>query len=128
MVHVPWCASLATVLTLLREQFADVASVVNEYGETIGIVTYDDVLDTVLIPEPERAVRFLAREPVLEVAPGCYHAEGITPLAASLQPIGNRLRTRIGRIGDAGRSPARAAGTYAERWETSAVGRDFGCR
>jgi putative hemolysin len=80
VVHVPWCATLATVLTLLREQFADVASVVNEYGETIGIVTYDDVLDTVLIPEPERAVRFLAREPVLEVAPGCYHAEGITPL------------------------------------------------
>jgi putative hemolysin len=80
VVHVPWCATLATVLTLLREQFADVASVVNEYGETIGIVTYDDVLDTVLIPEPQRAVRFLAREPVLEVAPGCYHAEGITPL------------------------------------------------
>jgi putative hemolysin len=80
VVYVPWCATLATVLTLLREQFADVASVVNEYGETIGIVTYDDVLDTVLIPEPQRAVRFLAREPVLEVAPGCYHAEGITPL------------------------------------------------
>jgi putative hemolysin len=80
VVHVPWCATLATVLTLLREQVADVASVVNEFGETIGIVTYDDLLDAVLIPEPERSVRFLAREPVLEVAPGCYHAEGITPL------------------------------------------------
>jgi putative hemolysin len=80
VVHVPWCATLATVLTLLREQVADVASVVNEFGETIGIVTYDDILDTVLIPEPDRSVRFLAREPVLEVAPGCYHVEGITPL------------------------------------------------
>ncbi len=80
-----WCTSpgartLAMCLTLLREQVADVASVVNEYGETIGIVTYDDLLDAVLIPEPARMVRFLAREPVLEVAPGCYHAEGITPL------------------------------------------------
>lgn len=80
VVHVPWCATLARVLTLLREQVADVASVVNEYGETIGIVTYDDLLDMVLIPEPDRSVRFLAREPVLEIAPGCYHAEGITPL------------------------------------------------
>jgi putative hemolysin len=80
VVYVPWCATLAMCLTLLREQVADVASVVNEYGETIGIVTYDDLLDAVLIPEPERMVRFLAREPVLEVAPGCYHAEGITPL------------------------------------------------
>lgn len=80
VVHVPWCATLATVLTLLREQVADVASVVNEYGETIGIVTYDDLLDTVLIPEPDRSVRFLNREPVLEVSPGFYHVEGITTL------------------------------------------------
>jgi putative hemolysin len=80
VVHVPWCATLATVLTLLREQVASVASVVNEYGETIGIVTYDDIMDAVLIPEPNRALRFLPREPVLEVAPGCYHVEGITSL------------------------------------------------
>ena len=87
VVHVPWCATLATVLTLLREQVAGVASVVNEYGETIGMVTYDDILNTVLIPEPDRAVRVLIREPVLEVAPGCYHAEGIT----SLRHLAGRL-------------------------------------
>ena len=80
VVHVPSCAMLATVLTLMREQVASVASVVNEYGETIGIVTYDDIMDAVLIPEPNRASRFLPREPVLEVAPGCYHVEGITSL------------------------------------------------
>ena len=79
-MHVPWCATLATVLSLLREEVGNVASVVNEYGETIGIVTYDEIMDAVLIPEPDRAVRFLPREPVLEVAPGCYHVEGITPL------------------------------------------------
>jgi putative hemolysin len=88
VVHVPWCATLATVLTTLREQVADVASVVNEYGETIGIVTYDDLLDTVLIPEPDRSVRFLNREPVLEVAPGCYHVEGITPLRHLCSKLG----------------------------------------
>jgi CBS domain containing-hemolysin-like protein len=88
VVHVPWCATLATVLTTLREQVADVASVVNEYGETIGIVTYDDLLDTVLIPEPDRSVRFLNREPVIEVAPGCYHVEGITPLRHLCSKLG----------------------------------------
>jgi putative hemolysin len=88
VVHVPWCATLATVLTMLREQVADVASVVNEYGETIGIVTYDDLLDTVLIPEPDRSVRFLNREPVLEVAPGCYHVEGIAPLRHLCSKLG----------------------------------------
>jgi putative hemolysin len=80
VVHVPWCAKLGAVLTLMREQVVSVASVVNEYGETIGVLTYDDILNTVLIPEPDRAARVLSRPPVLEVAPGCYHAEGITSL------------------------------------------------
>jgi len=87
VVHVPWCAKLGAVLTLLREQVADVASVVNEYGETIGMLTYDDILNTVLIAEPDRASRVLSRPPVLEVAPGCYHAEGIT----SLRHLAGRL-------------------------------------
>ena len=126
VVHVPWCATLATVLTLLREQFADVASVVNEYGETIGIVTYDDVLDAVLIPEPERSVRFLAREPVLEVAPGCYHAEGITPL--------RHLSSRLGIDYEPGSDElVTLAGLLHERLEhmptvgDECSGRDFRC-
>jgi CBS domain containing-hemolysin-like protein len=80
VVYIPWCAKLSTVLSLLREQFASVASVINEYGDTIGILTYDDLMDAILIPEPNRALRFLPRDPVLEVAPGCYHVEGITTL------------------------------------------------
>jgi CBS domain containing-hemolysin-like protein len=87
VVHVPWCAKLGAVLTLMREQVVSVASVVNEYGETIGMLTYDDILNTVLVPEPERAARVLSRPPVLEVAPGCYHAEGIT----SLRHLAGRL-------------------------------------
>jgi putative hemolysin len=87
VVHVPWCAKLGAVLALMREQVVSVASVVNEFGETIGMLTYDDILNTVLIPEPDRAARLLSRPPVLEVAPGCYHAEGIT----SLRHLAGRL-------------------------------------
>ena len=61
-------------------RFSHVASVVNEYGESIGIVTYDDIMDTVLSAEPSRTRRVLNREPVLEVAPGKYHVEGMTTL------------------------------------------------
>ena len=88
VVYVPWCASLASVLQSLRDRFLSVAAVVNEYGETIGIVTYEDIIDTVFMPEPSRARRLLQREPVEEVAPGCYQVEGITTLRYLCRRLG----------------------------------------
>jgi CBS domain containing-hemolysin-like protein len=77
---VPWCASVAYTLELMRQRWTAVASVVNEYGETIGIVLEEDVLDTLLAARPSRVRRLLQREPVLEVAPHRYHVEGLTTL------------------------------------------------
>lgn len=80
IVNVPWCATLADTLQLLRDEICGLACVVNEYGETVGIVTYEDLIHTVLMPEPSRAKRLLKREPVVEVSANCYHVEGITSL------------------------------------------------
>ena len=88
VVHVPWCATLAYTLQLLRENFSGVAAVVNEYGETIGIITYEDIIDTILSPEPSRAKRLLQREPVVETESGSYHVEGITTLRYLCKRLG----------------------------------------
>lgn len=88
VLHVPWCASLADVLQMLRTRLCDVAVVVNEYGETIGVVTYEDVIDTVLVPHPSRAKRVLRREVVLKVAEGRYHVDGLTTLRYLAQRLG----------------------------------------
>ena len=80
VLQVPWCAHLAHTLQRMRESFAGFASVVNEYGETIGIVSFDDILDTVLSPEPSRARRLLRREPVKELGGGIYRVETLTTL------------------------------------------------
>lgn len=80
LIHVPWCAPLSETLQQLRDKLCDVAVVVNEFGETIGVVTYEDIIDTILIEQPSRAKRILRREPVLEVAPGRYHVDGLTTL------------------------------------------------
>jgi CBS domain containing-hemolysin-like protein len=80
LVHLPWCATLADALQLVRTRRVAAVSVVNEHGETIGITTRDDLLDALLIPEADRAKRLLRRDPVLEIGPGVYHVEGITTL------------------------------------------------
>ena len=80
VIHVPWCANLSDVYSRFQAEECHFASVVDEYGETIGIGSHDDIIDTLLSPEPSRAKRILRREPVREVAPGVYHVEGITTL------------------------------------------------
>jgi CBS domain containing-hemolysin-like protein len=48
VVYVPWSASAATALELLHGTGRDVAAVIDEHGGTIGIVTMDDILETVI--------------------------------------------------------------------------------
>ena len=80
VIHIPWCATLADTLSEMVAQHTRVAAIVNEHGETIGIVTEEDILDTVLAPQPSRTRRILRREPVLEVSEKTYHVEGMTTL------------------------------------------------
>jgi len=80
VVHVPWCVSVAHVLQRLEESGCSLAAVINEYGETVGIATYEDIVDTILAAEPSRARRVLKREPVQELADGHFHVDAITSL------------------------------------------------
>ena len=105
IVHVPWCATLAHTLQFIRDNFATVASVVNEYGETIGIVTYEDLIDTIFEPDPSRARRLLKRDPVVETAEGRYQVEGITTLRylckrlhLEFEPASDGLHTVAGMV------------------------------
>ena len=78
VVHVPWCASLAETLQLLRDRYCPAASVVNEYGETMGVVLLDDIIDAVFAPPGSRGRRVLRREPVQQVAADRWLVDGIT--------------------------------------------------
>lgn len=80
VAYVPWCARAADVLQLMQEQLTSVAVVVNEYGEAVGVLTEEDILDSVFAPQPSRGKRLLKREPVLSVGEGVWHVEGITTL------------------------------------------------
>lgn len=78
VIYVPWSTRVADVLELIRRRNRQVAAVVNEHGETIGILTFDDILDTIFSGAPSRSERLLRRAPIREVAPGVWHVTGMT--------------------------------------------------
>jgi len=80
IIYVPWCATLAYVLTELRNRYSSVAIVVHEHGEMVGTVTYEDLLGTVFSDSPSRTRRVLRREPLIEIGENRYHGEGLMTL------------------------------------------------
>ncbi len=88
VIYVPWCASLAYVLSELQRQYCGVAVIVHELGEMTGVVTYEDILETMLTESPSRTRRILRREPIIAIGPGRFHADGLVTiryLAAQLR-------------------------------------------
>lgn len=80
VVYVPWCVSVAMALESMRRQNRQVAIVINELGETIGVLTFDDILDTLFTHKPSRSLRLLKRSPIHRHAPGIWHVTGMTSL------------------------------------------------
>jgi CBS domain containing-hemolysin-like protein len=80
VVYVPWCSTVASILEELRRQEREVAAVVNEYGETVGIVTIVDIMETIFEDQSSRSARLLATSSIIPVAPDSWHVTGITNL------------------------------------------------
>jgi CBS domain containing-hemolysin-like protein len=80
VLFLPWCVTAATALEKLCRRELDAAAVVNEYGETIGVLTIDDILDTVLTAGGYEAGGPPGRRALEEVEPGRWLVTGATPL------------------------------------------------
>ncbi len=80
VIYVPWCTSAAEALEQMQSRDRQVAAVVNEFGETIGILTFDDILDTLFTHSPSRSNRLLNRRPIHPQRPGVWQITGMTSL------------------------------------------------
>jgi CBS domain containing-hemolysin-like protein len=80
VIVTPWIATVADVLQEMRGGDRQVAAVVNEFGETIGILTFDDILDTVFSYDPSRSGRLLNRKAIESVRPDVWRVTGMTSL------------------------------------------------
>lgn len=80
VVYVPWCASVADIFDELQRQELEVAAVVNELGETIGIVTLEDLLQTIFEDQASRSHRLLETFPIRRLGENTWLVTGMTSL------------------------------------------------
>jgi len=80
VIYVPWCATAASALDALHRRELHVVAVVNELGETIGVVTWEDLLETMFAEGASRAGRVFDDHPIRPVADNVWHVHGVTSL------------------------------------------------
>ena len=80
VVYVPWTLSAADVLDVLRSQDKEVAAVLNEHGATIGVLTLEDILDSIFGHQSSRSRRLLNRLPITQIAADMWLVTGLTNL------------------------------------------------
>lgn len=78
--YLPWCATVAEAFELMSQRHREVTVVVNEYGDTIGVLTIEDILETVFHDSPSRARRLLDVEPLTQINDTTWHVSGMMSL------------------------------------------------
>jgi len=87
VVYVPWCTTVADALETLRTRDLTAAAVVNELGDTIGILTVEDILDAIFTSRGG----LLDREPIQPCGPGVWRVMGMTNLSRLAEYFGVEL-------------------------------------
>lgn len=80
LLYVPWCATVDVAFDEMHRRDREVAAVVDEHGTTIGIVTLDDVLETIFSGRGGRSERLLKRSAIRATTPGVWQVTGMTSL------------------------------------------------
>ena len=80
VVYVPWCSTVAYALDEMQGRDREVAAIVNELGETIGILTFEDIMDTLFSYSPSRSKLLLDRKPIHDIGTNSWLVAGVTSL------------------------------------------------
>jgi putative hemolysin len=88
---VPWCTTIADALERLRGTDCKVAVVVNEHGETIGVLTWEDVFEAILQVQSVKSHREFARAEVRQESENVWIATGMTRLRKLERVFGQRI-------------------------------------
>ncbi|MEZ6093869.1 MAG: CNNM domain-containing protein [Pirellulaceae bacterium] len=93
VLYLPWCATVADAMEGMSSRDREVTVVVNEYGETIGVLTIEDILETIFTYAPSRSRRLLDRNPLHPISEGRWVVSGMM----SLRQLARKLDVAIPR-------------------------------
>ncbi len=91
VIYIPWCATAAAVFDELQSQQLEVAAIVNELGETIGIVTLEDLLQNVFADQGSRSARLLETSPIQKLDDNLWQVTGM----ATLRRLGREFQLTL---------------------------------
>lgn len=91
VLYLPWCATVADALEKMSHRDKEVTVVVNEFGDTIGVLTIEDILETVFVYSPSRSERLLDMPPLQQLSDNQWRVAGIM----SLRQLARRLEVSI---------------------------------
>jgi CBS domain containing-hemolysin-like protein len=77
---IPWCATVADAMQTLTDRDCAAAAVVNEMGETIGILTMEDIYEAVFTDRAGRTERLLNSSPIQQLEENLWRVSGLTNL------------------------------------------------
>ncbi len=91
LVIVPWCASVADALEKLIALNRRVAAVVNELGETVGILTREDIFEAILQIQTATSHREFAKAEIHRENQDTWITTGVTKLRKLERAIDRRI-------------------------------------
>ena len=92
VVYVPWATPVAEVFDRLLQANLKVAVVVNEFGETIGIITLDDIISTIFTREQGRSQGLLNQRELKPMGKNHWQLTGLTSLRTLERKFGVSFR------------------------------------
>jgi CBS domain containing-hemolysin-like protein len=91
VIYVPWCTTVAKVLHQMVSRDREVAAVINELGETVGILTFDDLLGAIFTTSQDGGVRPSGREAIRRLSDEVWEVTGMISLRRLARRLGVTL-------------------------------------
>lgn len=90
-LFIPWCATIAAAWEQFIHEERRIGIIVNEYGEVIGILTIEDILEAAFDLQHRATDRALARPEIQPITDYQWHVTGMTSLRRLERAIGAKL-------------------------------------